>query len=91
MVYDPWWLEKKWKEKSERLTTVTYLLGTKIYRSEEQMVFCFQNCFDLLWEKHCFSDLIKLLKLKAEGREFANFLRSLEQFAQTVKGHNNVW
>ena len=40
------------------------------------MVFCYQNCSDLLWEK-CSSDREKLLKFKAEGREFANFLRSL--------------
>ena len=30
----------------------------------------------------------KLLKFKAEGREFANILRSLEQFFQTGKGKN---
>ena len=28
----------------------------------------------------------KVLKFEAEGREFATFLRSLEQFIQTVKG-----
>ena len=28
----------------------------------------------------------KLLKFEAEGREFANFLRSLEQIIQTVEG-----
>ena len=28
---------------------------------------------------------------KAEGREFAKFLKSLEQFIQTVKGQNNFW
>ena len=33
----------------------------------------------------------KLLKFKAEGREFSNFLRGLEQFIQTVKGQNNFW
>ena len=33
----------------------------------------------------------KTLKFKAEGREFAIFLRSLEQFIQTVKGQNNFW
>ena len=27
----------------------------------------------------------------AEGREFSKFLRSLEQFIQTVKGQNNFW
>ena len=39
--------------------------------------------------KNCSSDREKLLKLEAEGREFAKFLRSLEQFIQTVKGQNN--
>ena len=32
--------------------------------------------------KHCSSDREKLLKFEAEGREFAKFLRSLEQFIQ---------
>ena len=32
-----------------------------------------------------------LLKFEAEGQEFANFLRSLEQFIQIVKGQNNFW
>ena len=41
--------------------------------------------------KKCSSDQEKLLKFKAEGREFANFLRSLEQFIQTEKGQNNFW
>ena len=31
----------------------------------------------------------KLLKFEAEGQEFANVLRSLQQFIQTVKGQNN--
>ena len=31
------------------------------------------------------SDREKLLKFEAEGQEFVNFLRSLEQFIQTVK------
>jgi hypothetical protein len=42
-------------------------------------------------EKKCSSDREKLLKFKAEGREFSKFLRSLEQFIQTVKGQNNFW
>jgi hypothetical protein len=37
------------------------------------------------------SDQEKLLKLEAEGQEFANKLRPLEQFIQTVKGQNNFW
>ena len=48
----------------------------------------------LFWptvRKNCSSDQEKLWKFKAEGREFANFLRSLEQFIQTVKGQNNFW
>ena len=38
--------------------------------------------------KNCPSDQEKLLKFEAEGREFSKFLRSLEQFIQTVKGQN---
>ena len=41
--------------------------------------------------KNCSGDREKLLKFEAEGREFAKFLRSLEQFIQTVKGQNNFW
>ena len=58
------------------------------------MVFCYQNCSDLLREKKCSSDREKLLKFEAEGREFANFLRSLEQFnefIQTGKCLINFW
>ena len=40
--------------------------------------------------KKCSSDQEKLLKLEAEGRDFAKFLRSLEQFIQTVKGQNKL-
>ena len=54
------------------------------------MVFCYQNCSDLSTvRKNCSSDRGKRLKFEAEGREFAKILRSLEQFVQTVKGHNN--
>ena len=43
------------------------------------MKFCFQNCSELLYKR--------LLKFEAEGREFANFLKSLEeeQFIRTVQ------
>ena len=41
--------------------------------------------------KHCSSDQEKLLKFKAEGREFEKCLRSLEQSIRTVKGQNNFW
>ena len=39
--------------------------------------------FPKLWEK--------LLKFDDEGREFANILRSLEQFIQIVKSQYNFW
>ena len=34
--------------------------------------------------KNCSSDQEKVLKFEAEGLEFSKFLRSLEQFIQTV-------
>ena len=45
----------------------------------------------LFWpivRKKCSSDWEKLLKFEAEGQEFTKFLRSLEQFIQTVKGQS---
>ena len=66
-----------------------FLIWREIFKSE--IVFCYQNCSDLLWEKNCSSDGEKNLKFKAEGREFAKFLRWLEQFIQTVKGQSNFW
>ena len=53
-----------------------------------EMVFCYQNC---TVRKNCSSDPEKLLKFEVEGREFAKFLRSLDQFIQTVKGQNKFW
>ena len=54
------------------------------------MVFCFQNCSDLLSKKNCSSDREKVLKFGTEVREFAKILRSLEQLIGTVKGFNIV-
>ena len=53
------------------------------------LVFCYQNCSDLLWEKKCCSDEEFFLKFEDEEWEFTKCLRSLEQFIQTVKGQNN--
>ena len=39
--------------------------------------------------KKCSSDREKVLKLEAEGREFAKFLR--EKIIQTVKDQSNFW
>ena len=41
--------------------------------------------------KNYSSDQEKHLKFEAERQEFSKFLRSLEQFIQTVKGQNNFW
>ena len=56
-----------------------------------KMVFCYQNCSDLLWEKIVLVIENFFLKFEAEGREFAKISRSLEQFVRTVKGQNNFW
>ena len=42
-------------------------------------------------EKKNSSDREKLFKFETERREFAKFLRSHEQFIQTVKGQNYFW
>ena len=44
------------------------------------MVFCYQNVLTYCEKK---------LKFEAKDQEFANFLRSQEQFIRTVKGQNN--
>ena len=54
---------------------------------EEERVFSFENCSDLLWEVIVL--MIENSRLKAEN--FAKFLGSLLQFIQTVKGQNNFW
>ena len=48
----------------------------------------------LFWptvRKNCSSDRENFLIFEAEGQEFAKNLRSLEQFIQTVEGHNSFW
>ena len=39
--------------------------------------------------KHFSIDGEKLLKFKAEGREFAKYFRPIEKFIRTVKGQYN--
>ena len=48
------------------------------------MVFCFQNCSDLLWVNN-----VLVMKKNFEAEEFANFLRSVEQSILAAKGQNN--
>ena len=53
---------------------------------QKRVVSLCQKCYFVtkivlnFWEKKMFYDWENLLKFEAEGREFANFLRSLEQF-----------
>ena len=39
---------------------------------KKETVFCYQNCFDLLWKKNRSSDREKLLKFEVEGRDLQN-------------------
>ena len=77
--------------KSLKVTPIEQMLKNCEKRGFRKMVFCYQNCSWPTVRKNCSSDREKLLKFDAEGREFAKFLRSLEQFIQTVKGQNNFW
>ena len=52
-----------------------------------KILFCFRNCSGLQWEKDGYTDWELILKFKTEGWEFANFLRSSDQFNETMKGH----
>ena len=48
----------------------------------QKMVFCYQKCFDLLWEKNVLSSMYyqeTILKFEAESQEFAKIMRSLER------------
>ena len=60
-------------------------------RKDLVMVFVTKIVLTYCEKKKCFSDRENLLKFEAEGQEFVKFLRSLEQFIQTVKGQNNFW
>ena len=59
-----------------------------IFKKNGEMVFCYQNCSDLLWEKMVL--VVKKNFWNSRPRVAKN-LRSLEQFIQTVKGQNNFW
>ena len=57
----------------------------------QKMVFCFQNCFDLLWWKKMFWWSRKYLTFETEGRKSAKTFRSLEQFIRTMKSQMDFW
>ena len=65
--------------------------GTKITSQTALVRNCyFVNKIVLIYcEKKCFSHQERRLKFETEGREFAKFMRSMEQFIQTVNGQNN--
>ena len=76
-------------EKSSFLSDLELFQSSLGFYWNTTMVFCYQNCSDLLRENVIVVIEEKLLKFKAEGQEFSKKLRSLEQFIQTVKGQNN--
>ena len=49
------------------------------YNSSEDFLFCFQNCSDLFVRKKCSGDWEDILKLEAEGWEFAKCLRLVDK------------
>ena len=63
---------------NEKLLFIGILWGTHLVRKILEMVFCFQNRSDLLWEKR--------LKFEAKGR-----FPLVKQFIRTVKGQHNFW
>ena len=80
-----WWSRaivslSPFKKHSTSVTWHKNVTPLQLLKKFMKLVFCYQNCSDLLWEKIVSSDWEKLLKFEAEGREFSNFLRSLEQF-----------
>ena len=75
--------------KSLKKNVITGILN-RFSLSETFGIF-FPNLFWPTVRKKNSRDREKLLKFETEGREFAIFLRWLEQFIQTVKGQNNFW
>ena len=53
-----------------------------------EMVFCYQNCSYLLWEKIVLVIEKNFWNWRLKAENFQKFLRSVEQFIQTVKGQN---
>ena len=81
-----------WREKQNIQDETIKNKTNSLSSSKEQQKWYFVTKVVLAYcEKKCSTDQEKLLKYEAEGREFARFLRSLEQFIQTVKGQNNFW
>ena len=56
-----------------------------------EMVFYYQNCSDILWEKIVLVIEKNFWNSRLKAEKFSKILRSLEQFIQTVKGQNSFW
>ena len=92
--------ERKKKEKKETTAFDTQLFKDKFcfwelneffYSKVNRNGILLPKLFWRTVRKNCSSGGEKLLKFEAEGLKFANFVRSREQFIQTVKGQNNYW
>ena len=58
-------------------------------RNKWEMVFCYQKCSDLLWEKNCSSDWsFWNSRLKAKNCKILEITRTI---FQTVKGQKSFW
>ena len=66
-------------------------MGQRNWGGQRRNGILLPKLFQTTVRKNCSVEQEKLLKFEAEGQEFENFLRSLEQFIQTVKGQNNFW
>ena len=69
--------------------------GTRCFSPSAEMVFCYQNCSDLLWEKIVLV-IERLLKFKAEGREFEFFCDHLNNLfkqwkVRTISGNRMLF
>ena len=61
--------------------------------SVTKLVFCYQNCSDLLWEKIVLVIKENFLISRLKAKNLQNFWDHyyIEQFIQAVKVHNNFW
>ena len=71
----------------------TIVLGKIFLLSDKIIGILFPKLFwpTALWEEIVLVIEIIFFEFQAEGREFANFLRSLEQFLLTVNSQTNFW
>ena len=82
-----WFLSKFNSNFSQRNeANVKYLFKFfSIWNYISGMVFCYQNCFDLLWEKN-----VLVIEKNFWGWR-PKICNIFEKFIQTVKGQNNFW